>query len=250
MQYYNSQGVLVEFDGLKSGHYGHNSEIMRLDDGSVYKRYFSKTEETNHIALEVFEFIKQMANKHMVKLIERFYNAEGIPNPSDIKDNPERYIIDAYTFEWVEKENINIIDMPTDYLTDNLRELILLADYLSAFGLYMLDIMPDNAVLNKNGIVLIDPDIYTFESSTSYKNFIKIDDNFRVKRWNRKQILKLFRNLFYKALEMKKDDRTLSVADGIFGEVPWTGDYDVAIVSKKLKGFSTLGEYIHANKDR
>ena len=69
MQYYNSKGELVELDGIKSGKFGHNSEIIRMDNDGFYKKYFSLTEEENRIPLEVSELIKQLSNQHLIKLI-------------------------------------------------------------------------------------------------------------------------------------------------------------------------------------
>lgn len=251
MKYYNSSGELVEFDGIKSGHYGQNSEIMRLSDGSVYKKYFNEAEDTNHITLEVFEFIKLLNNEHMVKLIERFYQVKNNLKANDIISAPERYTIDVYTYEWVKEDNIDILNMPVDYLLDNMNELLHLVDYLSAFGLYMIDVMTDNAVLNENGIVLIDPDIYTFEYNTSYKNFMMVSDNFRVKKWNRKCIVELLKRLCHRSLLIRKEyDRLAYVVNEMFEEVSWTGEYDTLIVANKLKGYSTPKEYIYSTKGR
>lgn len=251
MKYFNSSGELVEFNGIKSGHYGQNSEIMRLSDGSVYKKYFNETEDTNHITLEVFEFIKLLDNDHMVKLIERYYQEKNNLKAEDIVNNPERYMIDVYTYEWVKEDNIDILKMPIDYLLDNLSELLSLADYLSAFGLYMIDIMTDNVILNENGIVLIDPDIYTFEYNTLYNHFMIASDNFRVKKWNRKCIVELLKRLFYRALEIRKESNGITyMVEEMFEEVAWAGEYDTSIVAKKLNGFRNPEEYFESKKGR
>ncbi len=70
MQYYNSKGKLVELSGTKSGMHGKNSEIIQINEHDFYKRYFFQTDETNRITVDVFEFIKQVSNEHLIKLIE------------------------------------------------------------------------------------------------------------------------------------------------------------------------------------
>ncbi len=244
MRYYDSQGNLVEFDGLKSGHYGYNSEIMKLSDGSVYKKYFQDTGEENRILIEVFEFIKQINNDHMVKLLERFYQAHNSIDAEDIKNHPEQYVIDAYTYEWVENDGTNVFNMPIDYLTDNLRDLLLFADILSSYGLYMIDVKMENIVLNKSGMVLIDPDIYTFASEVSYKRFDVVDVDFEVKKWNRKAIIELFKSLCCMELKHLEEMKSAEVViNELFEEVSWLEEYDPSIVSKKLSRFATPLEY-------
>lgn len=242
MQYYNSKGELVELSGIKSGMYGHNSEIIKMNDKEFYKRYFWKTDETCRIPIEVFEFIKQVSNEHLIKLLERFYRVEEGITPSDIINNPEKYIIDAYTYEWIEKDDVDIFLMPVDYLMDNLRELLDLADYFSEYGLYLIDTKAKNTVLNNSGIVLIDPDINTFSYEASYKEFPKLEDTYAVKRWNRRKIIDLFKDICTKALQLRCDAPEVLVHN-LFEDTEWDGSYDVAIVSKKLKGYKTPLDY-------
>ncbi len=243
MQYYNSKGELVLLDGIRSGMHGQNSEIIKINEHEFYKRYFLQTDETNRITLDVFEFIKQVSNKHLIKLIERFYQVDRDTTADEIINNPEKYIIDAYTYEWVQKDNIDIFLMPVDYLMDNLKELLDLADYFSEYGLYLVDTKAENAVLNDSGIVLIDPDINTFSYEASYKKFPKLEDTDAVKRWNRRRIIDLFKEICAKALQLRSDAPEVIVND-LFEDTEWDGSYDVTTVSKKLKGHKTPLDYV------
>ncbi len=245
MQYYNSKGEIVELEGTKSGKYGFNSEIMRVDENVFYKRYFWETVEENRILVEVFEFIKQVRNKHLIKLIERYYQVSKDKNivVSDLLENPGNYIIDAYTYEWVPSENIDILDMPIDYLIDNLKELLDLADYLSEYGLFIMDAKVENSVLNSEGIVLIDPDIYTFARETSFKEFLKIQDNDRIKSWNRHRIVDLIKAICFKSLQLKNIKKEGLVVE-LFEKPSWDGTYDASIVEKKLRGYKSPLEYL------
>lgn len=243
MQYYNSKGEIVELSGIRSGKFGHNSEIIHMNNGGFYKKYFSQTEKENRIPLEVFEFIKQVTNKHLIKLIERFYEVRRDLMADDVINHPECYLISAYTYKWIKQDNIDIFLMPVDYLTDNLKELLDLADYFSEYGLYLVDTKEENAVLNNSGIVLIDPDIYTFSYKASYKEFPKLPYTDEVKRWNRRMIIDLFKDICRKALQIRDDAPEVTV-HSLFEDTEWDGSYDVDIVAKKLKGFKTPLEYV------
>lgn len=244
MQYYNSQGELVELNGKKSGIYGWNSEIMREDDDSFYKRYFGTTHEYSRISIETFEFLKNIENDHLIKLHERFYEAKPFITAEDLLYNLEEYIIDVYTYDWVDEDSIDILSMPIDYLMDNLSELLDLGDYFAKYGMKILDAEPKNVVINKSNIVLIDPDFYCFCYNASYKCFPLYEGDLQnqIVKWNRTVIVSLFKALCSSQLKLRDYDPNNAI-DSFFEDVSSDGNYDASIVSKKLMGYSTPNDY-------
>lgn len=84
--------------------------------------------------------------------------------------------IDAYTAKYYEKEDINILHLPTDYLLDNFRELENLFFTFSDNAILTEDLHSKNVIFTSQRIILIDPDCFRL-----YKdNDLRIRNKFRL----------------------------------------------------------------------
>ena len=95
------------------------------------------------------------------------------------------FIVDAYTAKYYPEEPINVLYEHTDYLLDNFNELEILFKIFSYNGIVTDDVKGENTVLNKNSIIIIDPDAF-YTSKESQKNLLI---------WNKKELLHLFKSL-------------------------------------------------------
>lgn len=249
MEYYDSKGNLVEFNGSKTPLEGANGEIFKLNDKIAYKRYFSYGE--NKIKQAIFDFIKSLNNPHMVKLLERYYLAEDILNYDiflyNVNNvgvdyslyNEDFNKIDLYTYEWVKSEYFDILEQSVDYLLDNLNELIRLADYFSMNYISLSDMKADNAICNKNSIILIDPDMYYFVNPEDSKSHLVIE--------NRRLILTTIRSLCKRLTEYKNDMISRNI-DELFESSIASPQYGISLLSKKLSGCKIPLDYVAKTK--
>lgn len=249
MIYYNSKGELVEFNGNTTKLEGANGEIFRDSNNIAYKRYFSYAE--NKIKQAIFDFIKSINNPHMVKLLERYYLAEDILDLESFlyyvnhveRDsnlyNEDLQKIDLYTYEWVEKEYIDILEQSVDYLLDNINELLRLADFLSMNGIAMSDMKADNIICNKNGIVLIDPDMYYFIDPQDSKSHLMLE--------NRKLIFQTLRSVCQRVTEYKGNLISRNITE-LFEDSIEDPRYGISLLSKKLSGYKMPIDYITRTK--
>lgn len=245
MVFYDSKGNEVEFKGTRLNLLGANGEILSEGNGIVYKKYFSFAE--HRIKQSIFDFIKEIDNPHMVKLLERYYLAEEIsdfdtfyqnvnsPFIYDCPYNNDAQKVDLYTYKWVPKEYIDILEQSVEYLLFNLNDLLLLADYFSNHRIRIADMRTDNMVCNKNNIVLIDPDMYSFVSSNI--------DALNLRTYNRKLILMTIKNLCAKLTEYKSPIIETRLRT-LFQESISHPNIGITPIIKKLRGCKMPIDYI------
>ena len=84
--------------------------------------------------------------------------------------------VDAYTAKYYSDNSLNVLFENKDYILDNFKELETLFEVFSENGICTDDVKRDNAVIGKDGIIIIDPDLfYTMESTK--ETILKINKN-------------------------------------------------------------------------
>lgn len=249
MQYYDKDGNLVDIFGKRMNKLGANGEIFIQENGTAYKKYFSFAE--HRIKQAIFDFIRNMDTPHMVKLLDRYYLPQDISdienflweanqeNAYDFPYNRDLYKIDLYSYEWVKQEFLDLLEMPVDYLLDNVNELMKLADYFAKYRIMMADMRIDNLICNKEHIVLIDPDMYHYVSS-SY-------DLRQLSLYNRKLILMTLKNLCMRLTSYKGEIVSNSIAT-LFSESIQFPKEALEHLTKKLSRYQMPIEYIAFRK--
>ena len=137
------------------------------------------------------------------------------------------FFVDAYTAKYYPDNSINVLLEHKDFILDNIKELEVLFRTFSENMICTDDIKRDNIVIGKDGIVIIDPDLfYTIESS---KEFISI--------LNKKNLLKLFGDIFINSVENKSNYvNIINFIDNELVNFEVTYNTDVVYeISKKLK---------------
>lgn len=243
MKYYDSKGNLVELTKNESfSTKGTTANIYKSEDGIAYKKYFEDSEI--NISQPMFEILKAIDNPHFIKLIERYYSElqvidynHFIESISDTKPNYDftfsyPYRISLYTYYWIQKESIDLLEEDKEYLLDNLNELFKLSNILSRNHVRLSDMKVENCICNKSGIVLIDPDLYFFVSGR-----LPFDKN-------RFKILYLVSKLCQTLTRHNDFETTVKIKE-LFSDCYDDTNKAVKTLSKKLRGYRRPIDYLN-----
>lgn len=202
-EFFDLRGSTRKFvvnQSLGRGLFGGAFIYLLPDEKTVIKVYKNNTFECYRINYETFMYLKHYESSHLLRLNDLLYKERFLHSKKRILKKPQKHIVDAYTYDFVPKDGTRLVDMPVDYLLTNFRELEVMFSGFARDKFLVRDVIPDNSVLNQNGIVLIDPDL-----------FMQVGDDYsceRVSYENKKELLELFKGLI--KMEMYVDESILS----------------------------------------
>lgn len=177
MMYYTSDLKKVEYtpkiEPLGSGTQG---SVYRLDENKCIKIY---KEDSVTFDPEIFKFFKELSLKGYSKLHDLLYNDPDLRKVAG-------YIVDYYPTE-VE----NILFMPLEYTLHNIDILYNSVKLLAENSILAKDTIPDNAILGKENITMIDFDTCR-KSILSKSAILDVNTN---------NILYLFKRLYEEGLK-------------------------------------------------
>ena len=184
MNYISSRGSRLKDEEKYSQYVGEGccARIYRCDD-VILKKYYDSTERIIRLDIDVFKFLKTIDSPFFIKLYDAYING-------NYKDFILSFIhlfdfrIDAYTAKYYEESDIDPILYTKSYLLESFYEIEKVIDYLSKNRIAINDLKSDNTVVTKNGIVLVDPDLFKF---TMY-------DKDELSTINKKRLLILFKS--------------------------------------------------------
>ena len=135
---------------------------------------------------------------------------------------------DAYTAKYYKDENLNILDMPTDYLLDNFREIDLLFKIFSDERIITNDVKNNNSITTSNSIIIIDPDLF-YTSLMAKKAITRI---------NKIQILRLLRTMIVECIKVNDYERITKKMNSDLINYNITDNTDIVKeLSKKLSPY-------------
>lgn len=154
MYYVNSDGKELE-----------NPELFfqYFDSGLCAKIYNSSTKYCSRINKDIFDFLKDIDFSCFIKLYDIYTGY----NDKEKLFNLNQFLklkVDAYTANYYEKIDVDPIIYSKDYLLESFYEIEKLFEFLSKNKILTSDIKRANAIFTKDGIVLIDPDLFKFSS--------------------------------------------------------------------------------------
>lgn len=140
--------------------YTENNEILRYSTnnriggescGIVYKinsdECFKKFKSKNfRVDREVLLLIQKLGLENFCKIKRLLYN--------------KNKILIGYLMEYYKNENIDILTMPIEYTIDNLFKLYYSVIKLSENNIFISDMHTGNIIINRDGIIIIDYDLY------------------------------------------------------------------------------------------
>ena len=225
MSYYDRNYKKLKLNDMEYLNSGECAKIL-YNKEMILKKYYYSTELNYRLSEKMFDLLKNINNPHFIELIDIYSDfnfIELLKNKMGILS----FFVDAYTAKYYPDNSINVLLEHKDFILDNIKELEVLFRTFSENMIRTVDIKRDNTVIGKDGIVIIDPDLfYTIESS---KEFISI--------LNKKNLLKLFRDIFINSVENKSNYvNIINFIDNELVNFEVTYNTDVAYeISKKLK---------------
>lgn len=189
MPYYNRNHkklILSSMEYLNSGDCAkvlHNKDI-------IFKEYYSETPFDCRLNEKVFDILKNINNPHFIELFDIYSDFSFIQLLKN-KIGIFPFIVGAYTAKYYSDNSVNALFEHKDYILGNFRELETLFEIFSENMICTDDIKRDNIIIGKDGIVIIDPDLfYTMESS---KEFIST--------LNKMHLLYLLKSIFINSIK-------------------------------------------------
>lgn len=144
MELYRCDGErLIIKKGNKIGN-GNNGTVYQIDNDKCLKIYRSSA----WVNVDTLKIIKDMKFNNYYKIYDMLYD----------KDSNFKGMIMKY----YPQEEVNVLMMEKDYLLDNVNGLG--RDILSLIekGIFIVDLNIDNTIINRNGITVIDSDLYIY----------------------------------------------------------------------------------------
>ena len=125
--------------------HGGTSNIYKLENDELLKRYYAYTTESVRITEDIFKLLQTINHIRMIRMYELF-----VINNHSV----------AYTMKELTDDDTDILDTSVDFLLENIKSIEELFDNLTALNIRIMDSRWDNTVVNEKGITIIDPDKY------------------------------------------------------------------------------------------
>lgn len=152
--------VFYDKDGNKLLIYMHRGILGYGLYGVVYKigndkclKHVTNGSRSNS---EVIEEIMKLDLESFYKIYKLLYDRDGY--------------FSGYTMKYYDGEDIDILLMPTDYTLDNFAKLERDIEKISEKNIFVDDLHTENVILNRNELIVIDVDNYTFSTSKNLLN--------------------------------------------------------------------------------
>ena len=152
--------VFYDKDGNKLLIYTHMGILGYGLYGVVYK--IGKDKCLKHITndsrsnSEVIEEIMKLDLESFYKIYKLLYDRDGY--------------FSGYTMKYYDGEDIDILLMPTDYTLDNFAKMERDIKKISEKNIFVDDLHTENVILNRNELIVIDVDNYTFSTNENLLN--------------------------------------------------------------------------------
>ena len=161
MDFYNRDNVKFDFNDMEYLSHGYNGEVF-YNNKIIFKKYFAWSEKDSRINLQLFDLLKEFKNPHFIELYDvytKYYKIEII-NKIIKKIRNNAFLVEGYSAKYYQEDNIDVLNASKEYFLENLFEIEKLINELSENGIKINDIKRENIILNKDNIVIIDPDLF------------------------------------------------------------------------------------------
>lgn len=158
MAYYNRDLKKIDQSNFKYLDKG-KCAYVDYNHNIIFKHYFPDMELELRLKACVFDIIKDINNPHFIELID-IYRLDTFLKVIFHKISRKEFIVDAYSAKYYEKENINVLKEPKDYLLDNIRELEILLAIFSDNAILVDDLNSKNVLFTSQRMIIIDPDYF------------------------------------------------------------------------------------------
>ncbi len=224
MDYYNRNHKKLKLNGMQYLNSGDNAKVL-YNAEMVFKEYYSETVLNCRLSEKMFDILKNINNPHFIELFNIYSNfdfVELLKNKIGILP----FTVDAYTAKYYPDNSINVLFEHKDYILDNFRELEILFGIFTENMIRTHDIKRDNTIISKDGIIIIDPDLF---------NIIKTSKEF-LSSLNKKDLLNLFRSIIMDSVEKEPNYGDLSFINAELVNIEVRENTDITYeIYKKLQ---------------
>lgn len=182
MAYYNRKYQKIKLDNMEYLSSGGCAQVF-YDKEKIFKEYSSKTSLNWRLSEKMFDVLKDIDNPNFMKLFDIYsdYNRLNL-----LRKRP--FVVDAYTAKYYPENNlVNVMFEQKDYLLENIEKLEKLFETFSDYRICAEDVKKRNTVINRNGIIIIDPDLFYIFNEDASKDFMS--------RVNKRRLLELVRSI-------------------------------------------------------
>ena len=161
MDFYNRDNVKFDFNDMEYLSHGYNGEVF-YNNKIIFKKYFAWSEKDSRINLQLFDLLKEFKNPHFIELYDiytKYFKIEII-NRIIKKIRNNAFLVEGYSAKYYQEDNIDVLNSSKEYFLENLFEIEKFINELSENGIKINDMIRRNIILNKDNIVIIDPDLF------------------------------------------------------------------------------------------
>ena len=227
IQLYDSNNQIKSFENFEYITSGACANIYKKNN-IILKIYNDECKYKFQLKREVFDALKQLNNPNIVSLGDYYYHNNSKLN--------KILKMDAYTMEYVENDNIDILDANKEYVLDTIRDLENTLEILARNKIEIFDVHFNNVILNKTGAKLIDVDSYGIYKLKSCE---KILTN------NKQELMHYLRSKIKEEIKTKKRDIAFYKLQYLFKLNP---NITITDTVKNLYIENTLGESLESKK--
>ena len=214
MPYYNRNGEELKLDefelsSLDSGNCG----SVEYNGDIIFKQYHSYVHNAYRLKPIMFDFLKTVNNTHFIEFYE-IYCKMSPEQLSKYLAGEYAFRVDAYTAKYYPDNSVNALFENKDYLLENLREIEKLFNEFADNRVMVNDLKRSNVLLGNDGIILIDPDSYSFADGKKSNIVTR----------NKEELLYLFQSIC-------RSEATILVRNNFFANI-----HDV---DRKINDFAT-----------
>jgi hypothetical protein len=227
MKLYDEKGGVIEY-----------STDNYIDSGAYGSVYFYMVDKCikllNYLGMEnfssdVYKFIRELKLSNFGAFYDLLYDYS-------LCDSVLGYLSKYYV-----NEDIDIITMPTSYTLDNLIGIFKSIITLAKYNIRTLDLSDDNVIINSNGIIVKDIDLYYFDD--------RLDKEKLLGR-NIFDLENLFIDLYVSSIKKYHSELLDSNASNLLYSLFMIDDEkSIDLVGKKLCKYKYPIDYIRKNKE-
>lgn len=198
---------------------------VSYNDEIILKEYFGFINNSYRIKEKVFDILKSIDDKHLIELYD-IYTAKNKIKIFFGKLLQCQFKVDYYTAKYYSDNSVNVLNEPKEYLLENLFELQKLFNILTENNICTKDVKRANTIIGKEGIVIIDPDLFYIPKEKENVALI-----------NQLNLLNLFKSICLASIDTKRDlDSILKYLEKEVLDFNLTEKTDISYeISKKLK---------------
>lgn len=145
MIYYDKNGECVEFRKKKNL----GKKVYLINDQECVKIGI----DPKLVSLDTLECIQEMGLEGVYKVRDFLYDQDRV--------------FRAYIMKYYKPEDINFFDMDIDYTIENYLRLRRVVEEFTEKKIFMVDLNTDNLIVNRDGLTIIDTDLYVISKFIS-----------------------------------------------------------------------------------